>query len=437
MSWLCLWLLFVVWSVVVVVVVARARRKLAAVFAPIINQPPPTPTPTPRQNKQQPQKNNPPPKKNSFDLTWGPLEYHRRSLDNLQEAMRRTRKLCAIVVDTLGRELMVRRPFRIDPDGWPNQVGQEISVAAGSRLTLTTRDVEAGPGILPVTYPKFAAMMEPGDDVYIGRYLVSGADRASLYLQVVEVVGGTDVVCVAKNEALLDGLLTVFHVERSSDELLNAQNDLPLLSEYDKECLAALSAEYEIDFVSLSYTRNVNDVMEARDFLDSIGLNATRVFAKVESRQALLAFRGILAEADGIIISRGNLGLDCVPEKMALIQKTLVQSCNLIGKPCVITRVVDTMAVTPRPTRAEATDVANAGEGFLLLCFLWVAFVVCCVRCVCGFPAQRPPNTLSHPTTTKNNNKKIPKKCSTASTASYWARRRCAASTPSTACAPW
>jgi hypothetical protein len=57
-----------------------------------------------------------------IDLTWGPIEYHRRSLDNLQEAMRRTRRLCAVVLDTLGREIMVRRPFRIDPDGWPNQV---------------------------------------------------------------------------------------------------------------------------------------------------------------------------------------------------------------------------------------------------------------------------------------------------------------------------
>jgi pyruvate kinase len=66
------------------------------------------------------------------------------------------------------------------------------------------------------------------------------------------------------------------------------------------------------------------------------------------SLQSLLNFKGILNEADGVIISRGNLGLDCLPEKMALIQKTLIQSCNLVGKPVVITRVVDTMAITPR-----------------------------------------------------------------------------------------
>lgn len=92
-----------------------------------------------------------------------------------------------------------------------------------------------------------------------------------------------------------------------------------------------LHQEYEIDFLSLSYTRTVEDVVEARSFLDSIGLTSVKVFAKLESRQALLNFKGILNEADGIIISRGNLGLDCLPEKMALIQKTLIQSCNLVS----------------------------------------------------------------------------------------------------------
>lgn len=182
-----------------------------------------------------------------------------------------------------------------------------------------------------------------------------------------DIVDDCDVICVAKNEALLDGLLTVFHVERSSDELLNLQNDLPLLSEYDKECLISLAAvsflclerfsddllclsrfvlqpsdkclgpkslrristyisnpgfllckyregessmcrnllqDYEIDFISLSYTRTVDDVIEARAFLDAVGLQNTKIFAKLESRQSLLNFKGILNEADGVIISR-------------------------------------------------------------------------------------------------------------------------------------
>eukprot|EP00878_Enallax_costatus_P045214 GHUV01054227.1.p1 GENE.GHUV01054227.1~~GHUV01054227.1.p1 ORF type:complete len:140 (-),score=13.64 GHUV01054227.1:576-995(-) len=79
---------------------------------------------------------------------------------------------------------MIRRPFRIEADGWPNQAGQEISVKMGQTLTLTTRDVECTDTVLPVTYSKFAGMMESGDTLYVGRYLVSGADSASLYVEV-------------------------------------------------------------------------------------------------------------------------------------------------------------------------------------------------------------------------------------------------------------
>ncbi|GIL75743.1 hypothetical protein Vretimale_15284 [Volvox reticuliferus] len=293
------------------------------------------------------------------DLTWGPLDFHRKSLHNLQLAMRKSRRLCCTMVDTLGRELMIRRQVKIGEDGWPIHE-ESFTVAAGQQVIITTRtDVEASSSVLPITYSKFTEMAVKGDTVYIGRYLVCGADSASLYLEVVD-VQGDDVVCVAKNDAVLDGLLTVFHAERSSEGLSNVQNDLPLLSDYDKECLHILAQDFEIDFLSLSYTRSADDVREARRFLDSIGMSNTKILAKLESRQSLLNFQGILNEADGIIISRGNLGLDCVPEKMALVQKTLVQACNLVGKPVLMTRVVDTMINTPRPTRAEATDVANA-----------------------------------------------------------------------------
>lgn len=293
------------------------------------------------------------------DLTWGSLEFHRKSLQNLSEAMRQTRKLCCTMVDTLGREVMIRRAVKIDDQGWPVHESS-IYIKAGQMVTLTTRsDVEASSSVLPLTYDRFNSMTEPGDTVYIGRYLVCGADQASLYLTVKE-VQGTEILCEAKNDAELDGLLTVFHIERSNDTLLNVQNENPLLSPYDEECLIALGKEFEIDFVSLSYTRTREDVREARAFLDKVGMVNTKILAKVETRQSLLSFQGIVCEADAVIMSRGNLGLDCVPEKMALVQKTLVQICNMVGKPVLITRVVDTMVDTPRPTRAEATDVANA-----------------------------------------------------------------------------
>eukprot|EP00879_Flechtneria_rotunda_P010736 GHRR01011218.1.p1 GENE.GHRR01011218.1~~GHRR01011218.1.p1 ORF type:complete len:534 (+),score=126.26 GHRR01011218.1:418-2019(+) len=294
-----------------------------------------------------------------IDLTWGGLDFHRKSLQALNEAMTNTKKLCAITLDTLGREMMVRRPCVFGEDGWPLHP-DPVEVQAGQIVMLTTRqDVEAHDNVFPVTYPHLHMMVEPGDTIYIGRYLVSGSDSASLYLEVLE-TDDQDIKCQAQNSATMDGLMTVFHMERSNDSLLNLQNNLPLLSDYDQEAIKALGAEFEIDFVNLAFTRTREDVQEARTFLDSIGLTGCRVLAKIETRQSLLNFRGILSLADGVIVSRGNIGLDVAPEKMALVQKQLISNCNLLGKPVLITRVVDSMVTNPRPTRAEATDIANA-----------------------------------------------------------------------------
>ncbi|KAK9824152.1 hypothetical protein WJX72_008125 [[Myrmecia] bisecta] len=293
------------------------------------------------------------------DLTWGSLEFHRKSLENLNEAMRRTRKLCAIMVDTVGRELIVNREATLDESGWPVHEGG-ITIQANSKVVFSTKPgVEASGTTLPVSYPKFTSMVQVGDTIFLGRYLVTGSEDSSVFLTVDELTAD-EVRCTAKNNAVMEGLLTVFHTERSTDSLSNLQNDLPILCEPDKCALKALGQEYEIDFVSLSFTRTAEDVLEARKCLDSWGMQSTKAIAKCETRQSLFNFQSIAAAADGVIMSRGNLGLDVLPEKMALIQKALINNCNIMGKPCIITRVVDTMISAPRPTRAEATDVANA-----------------------------------------------------------------------------
>ena len=115
-----------------------------------------------------------------------------------------------------------------------------------------------------------------------------------------------------------------------------------------------------------------------------------QVLAKLETRQSLFAFRHITQEADGIIMSRGNLGLDVLAEKMALVQKALVQTCNVMGKPCIITRVVDTMVTAPRPTR-QATLVhtswcwllhAGHADGY------WPQQAMGPARVCCGHPCK-------------------------------------------------
>ena len=93
----------------------------------------------------------------------------------------------------------------------------------------------------------------------------------------VESVSKEDITCVARNSAQLDGLLTVFHTERSSDSLQNVQNDLPILNAYDKSTIQSLASEFEIDFISLSFVREADDLSAAREFLDSVGATTTKV----------------------------------------------------------------------------------------------------------------------------------------------------------------
>eukprot|EP00210_Caulerpa_lentillifera_P002558 g2453.t1 len=302
------------------------------------------------------------------DLSWGDIAYHERSLQNLILAMKKSRRMCAVMLDTMGREIAVKRSVEQAEDGWlKHEDVHEVNI--GDKITLTSRDVPASSTVFPLNYSNLSAMCHPGDTVYISRYLETGANSSTNLL--VKEVNETDVICEVQTKATLQGLLTVWHIERNPyGPIENKQNELPILTEKDKTMLSTLSKKFEIDFISLSHTREAEDVDEARDFMQQLGHPYTKIIAKVETKYALTRFQDILNRADGIMISRANLGLDVPSEKIALIQKNMISWCNIIGKPCIVTRVVDTMIEAPRPTRAEATDCANivldGADGFVL-----------------------------------------------------------------------
>ncbi|XWS43480.1 hypothetical protein CRYUN_Cryun16bG0107800 [Craigia yunnanensis] len=196
---------------------------------------------------------------------------------------------------------------------------------------------------------KLCAAVKKGDTIFIGQYLFTGSETTS-----VSEVQGKYVVCVIKNSATLTGSLFTLHASQIRIEL-------PILSDKDKEVISSWGVQNKIDFLSLSFTRHAEDVHHAREFLSKLGdLSQTQIFAKIENIEGLNHFDEILEEADGIILSRGNLGIDLPPEKVFLFQKAALYKCNMAGKPAVVTRIVDSMTDNLRPTRAEATDVANA-----------------------------------------------------------------------------
>ncbi|XP_048442024.1 pyruvate kinase 1, cytosolic [Pyrus x bretschneideri] len=278
-----------------------------------------------------------------FDFSWGDAQFHQETLGNLKVAMKSTNKLCAVMLDTVGPELQV-----------VNKSEHPISLQEDTLVVLTPdQDQEATSNLLPVNFRGLAKAVKKGDTIFIGQYLFTGSETTSVWLEVTE-VNGEDVVCLIKNSATLAGSLYTLNVSQ-------IRIDLPTLTDKDKEIISTWGVRNTIDFLSLSYTRHAEDVRHARMFLSKLGdLNQTQIFAKIENIEGLNHFDEILQEADGIIVSRGILGIDLPPEKVFLFQKAAVYKCNMAGKPAVVTRVVDSMTDNLRPTRAEATDVANA-----------------------------------------------------------------------------
>ncbi|KAK4345762.1 hypothetical protein RND71_035938 [Anisodus tanguticus] len=292
-----------------------------------------------------------------FDFSWGDSEYHQETLENLKAAIKATKKLCAVMLDTVGAELQV-----------VNKRETPISLKEDAIVTLTPHQgQEASNEVLPINFGGLAKAVKKGDTIFVGQYLFTGSETTSVWLEV-DQVNGDDVVCVVKNSATLAGSMFTLHASQ-------VHIDMPTLTGRDKEVISTWGVQNKIDFISLSYTRHAEDVREAREFLSKLGdLSQTQIFAKIENVEGLTHFDDILKEADGIILSRGNLGIDLPPEKkritdddqlscckpVFLFQKAAVHKCNMAGKPAVVTRVVDSMTDNLRPTRAEATDVANA-----------------------------------------------------------------------------
>uniref|UniRef100_A0A0E0F3P0 Pyruvate kinase n=1 Tax=Oryza meridionalis TaxID=40149 RepID=A0A0E0F3P0_9ORYZ len=277
-----------------------------------------------------------------FDFSWMDATYHQETLNNLRKAAQNVNKLCPVMLDTLGPEIQVH-----------NSTGGPIELKAGNHVTITP-DISKAPSseILPIKFGDLAKAVKKGDTLFIGQYLFTGSETTSSWLEVVE-TSGENVECLVTNTATLAGPMFTLHVSK-------AHVSLPTLSDYDKEVISTWGLHNSVDIISLSHTRSAEDVRELRSFLQSHDLQDTQIYAKVENTEGLDHFDEILQEADGVIISRGDLGIDLPPEDVFISQKTAIKKCNLAGKPVIITRVVDSMIDNLRPTRAEATDVANA-----------------------------------------------------------------------------
>ncbi len=234
-----------------------------------------------------------------------------------------------------------------DLQGPKIRVGQlpngEMTLNPGEIITLTpATKTNVSPTHIPIDYPHLAKDAKPGAQVLL--------DDGLLELKV-EAVENTEVSC----RVIVGGILK----NRKGVNFPNLNLSLPSLTEKDQQDLA-FGIEQKIDWVCLSFVRGVEDIHCLKDLLKAKKANIP-VIAKIEKPQAIEHLDDLVAECDGMMVARGDLGVEMRPEKVPLLQKKIIQDCNRHGIPVITaTQMLESMIHSPRPTRAEASDVANA-----------------------------------------------------------------------------
>ncbi|OPZ59678.1 MAG: Pyruvate kinase [Deltaproteobacteria bacterium ADurb.Bin510] len=220
--------------------------------------------------------------------------------------------------------------------------GGQLELVKGQKLTLTTRSVEGQAGLIPVRFKEFSQSVRRGSRVYL--------NDGFIQLKVLE-VAGEDVFCRVQ----IGGLL----LSNKGLNLPDARLAVEPVTARDLE-LIEFGLEAGVDAFCASFIEKAEDIVKIKDFAASRGQGAF-VVAKIERREAIANIEAILKVADGLMIARGDLGVEIPIEQVPVFQKELIFRANLAGRPVITaTQMLESMTVNIRPTRAEVTDVANA-----------------------------------------------------------------------------
>jgi len=266
-----------------------------------------------------------------LNLSHGDPARHRTVVENLRAASRATGRRVAIMADLPGPKMRVGRLAK-----------EPLELRAGDAFTLTARDLVGGTREVSVSFPRLPRVVRPGDTLFLNDGIIQ--------LEVLR-TEGEEVRC----RVVVGG-------ELWSGKGLNLPGiDLGIsaFTPRDRQCLE-LALSLGVDAVGQSFVESERDVAALREAAQEMGHDPF-VFAKIERATALEHLDHILDAADGIMIARGDLGVEIPIEEIALVQKRLIRKANLLGKPVITaTQMLESMTSNRRPTRAEATDVANA-----------------------------------------------------------------------------
>ncbi|OCG48070.1 pyruvate kinase [Gilliamella sp. Choc5-1] len=269
-----------------------------------------------------------------LNFSHGDYEEHGNRIKNLREVMQETGLKAAIMLDTKGPEI---RTIKLEG-------GNDVSLVAGQTFTFTTdKTVVGNAQRVAVTYDGFAHDLKPGNRVLV--------DDGLIAMDVKE-IKGNEVICTVLNNGELG--------ENKGINLPGVSIKLPALAEKDKNDLI-FGCEQGVDFIAASFIRKRSDVEDIRAHLKAHGGENIKIISKIENQEGLDNFDEILDASDGIMVARGDLGVEIAVEEVIFAQKMMIKKCNKASKPVITaTQMLDSMIKNPRPTRAEAGDVANA-----------------------------------------------------------------------------
>lgn len=267
-----------------------------------------------------------------FNFSHGTHESHLAMLNKIKKVRDHLGLPIATILDTKGPEIRVRS-FKDGP----------ITLEQGDTFILTTRDVEGDKNIVSVTYDNLHAEIEPGKVVLI--------DDGLIGLEV-EAIEGQDIICRVTSGGPLSN--------NKSINLPGSSIRLPAMTDKDRDDII-FGAQQGFDFIAASFVRQADDVRAIRQLLDENGGKRIGIIAKIENREGVDNVEEILQVADGVMVARGDLGVEIPTYEVPIVQKEMIDLSIRMGKTVITaTQMLDSMIRNPRPTRAEASDVANA-----------------------------------------------------------------------------
>jgi pyruvate kinase len=266
-----------------------------------------------------------------LNFSHGSHKDHLEKIILLRKLSARLNKPVAILLDLAGPKIRIGT---IPDPG--------ILLEPGHKFILTNRDIEGSVDAVSLTYKNLPEEVKPGDRLLLADGLME---------LLVEETGKTDIIC----KVVTGGILT----SHKGINLPTGTIRTSSLTEKDRADLL-FGLENDVDFIALSFVKSADDIKMVKDIIAAKGKD-TPVIAKIEKHEALDHIDAIMAISDGIMVARGDLGVEIPLEDVPLIQKRLIHKANMCGKPVITaTQMLRSMVNSPRPTRAEATDVANA-----------------------------------------------------------------------------